>query len=167
MKSHAKGSNRVKWSQYITLKINNKHQTKVSAHFVFFPVCEDSVLVYSTGFDFFSRKNKSIKKIPSQKYPHLNVRFWGTYGVIDCKISSLKLQRWSSEFVRVPMVSDWAKFAVQISKDEAPTPLLTGGLSFVYFHASIACPSCNFENSQRLSNSTELRTKDIAGSSKQ
>ena len=34
------------------------------------------------------------------------------------------------EFVRVPMVSDWAKFAVQISKDEAPTPLLTVGLLF-------------------------------------
>ena len=39
-KSHAKGSNCVKGSWDTTLKINNKHQTKVSAHFVFFPVCE-------------------------------------------------------------------------------------------------------------------------------
>ena len=38
------------------------------------------------------------------------------------------------EFVRVPMVSDWAKFAVQISKDEAPTPLLTVGLLFIFSH---------------------------------
>ena len=58
------------------------------------------------------------------------------------------------EFVRVPMVSDWAEFAVQISKDEASTP-------------STMCPYCNFENSQHLSNSTELQTKDIAASSKQ
>ena len=53
-----------------------------------------------------------------------------------CKISSLNLQRWSSEFVRVPTVSDWAKFAVQISKDEAPTPLLTVGILFVFMHLS-------------------------------
>ena len=52
-KSHAKGSNCVHWSRCTTLKINNKHQTKVSAHFIFFPVCEQSVLVYPTGFDFF------------------------------------------------------------------------------------------------------------------
>ena len=41
------------WSWYTSLKINNKHQTKVSAHFIFFPVCEYSVLVYPTGLDFF------------------------------------------------------------------------------------------------------------------
>ena len=52
-KSHVKGSNCVKWSWYTTLKINNKHQTKVSAHFVFFPVCKYSVLVCPTGFEFF------------------------------------------------------------------------------------------------------------------
>ena len=44
-KSLVKGSNCVKWSWYTTLKINNKHQTKVSAHFVFSPVCEYSVRV--------------------------------------------------------------------------------------------------------------------------
>ena len=52
-KSRAKGSNCVKWSWYTPLKINNKHQTKVLAHFVFFLVCKYSVLVYPTGFDFF------------------------------------------------------------------------------------------------------------------
>ena len=39
--------------------------------------------------------------------------------------------------------------------------------SFVYFCASIRCPSHNFENSQCLANSTELWTTDIARSSKQ
>ena len=40
------------------------------------------------------------------------------------------------EFVRVPTASDGAKFAVQISKDEAPTPLLTVGLLFIFGHLS-------------------------------
>ena len=67
----------------------------------------------------------------------------GLWGNRLCKISSLNLQKMKlRELVRVPTVSDWAKFAVQISKDEAPTPL-------------------------RLSNFAELRTNDIAGSSKQ
>ena len=52
----------VKWSRYTTLKINNKHQTKVSAHFIFFPVCEYCVLVDPTGFDFFHSKIKVLKK---------------------------------------------------------------------------------------------------------
>ena len=34
-----------------TLKINNKHET--TAHLLFFPICEYSVLVFPTGFDFF------------------------------------------------------------------------------------------------------------------
>ena len=38
------------------------------------------------------------------------------------------------EFVRVPRVSDRAKFAVQISKDEAPLPLLTVGFLFIIVH---------------------------------
>ena len=38
------------------------------------------------------------------------------------------------EFVRVPTVSDRAKFAVQISKDEALTPLLTVGHLFIFVH---------------------------------
>ena len=40
------------------------------------------------------------------------------------------------EFVRVATVNDWAKFAVQISKDEAPTPLLTVGILFIFMHLS-------------------------------
>ena len=40
------------------------------------------------------------------------------------------------EFVWVPTVSDLAKFAVQISKDEAPTPLLTVRLLFIFVHLS-------------------------------
>ena len=80
MKSFAKGSNCVKRSRYTTSKINNKPQTKVSAHFVFFPVCEYSVLVYPTGFDFFSLK--SVKKKKSQVgtvYICLS-GFWGPTG---------------------------------------------------------------------------------------
>ena len=38
------------------------------------------------------------------------------------------------EFVRVPSVSICAKFAFQILKAEASTPLLTVGLSFVFVH---------------------------------
>ena len=38
------------------------------------------------------------------------------------------------EFVRVPTVSNWAKFAVQISKDEALTQMLTAGLLFIFTH---------------------------------
>ena len=40
------------------------------------------------------------------------------------------------EFVRVPTASDGAKFAVQISKDEAPRPLLTVELLFIFSHLS-------------------------------
>ena len=40
------------------------------------------------------------------------------------------------EFVRVPVVSPCAKFAVQISKNEAPTPLLTAGFLFIFGHLS-------------------------------
>ena len=40
------------------------------------------------------------------------------------------------EFVRMSRVNAWAKFAVQIFKDEAPTPLLTVGLFFSFVHLS-------------------------------
>ena len=69
-----------------------------------------------------------------------------------------------SGFVWVPTVSDRTRFAVQISKDEAPTPLLTVGL---FISAHLLCLSCNFENSLCHSNSTELQAKDIARSSEQ
>ena len=39
-------------------------------------------------------------------------------------------------FVRVPTVSNRAKFAVELSKDEALTPLLTVGLLFIFGHLS-------------------------------
>ena len=121
--------------------------------------------------------------------------FFGTYTLQNFQLESPKMKL--CEFVRVPMVSDCAKFAVQISKDEAPTPLLTVKLFFIFehlsrvhlatvkihsvsqtppnlkqvscicFRASTVCPSRNCKNSQCLSNSTKLQTKDIAGSSKQ
>ena len=40
------------------------------------------------------------------------------------------------EFVRVPRVSDWARFAVQISKGEALMPWLTVGLLFIFMQLS-------------------------------
>ena len=119
--------------------MNNKHQTKVSAHFLFLPVCEHSVLVYiyiSNRFGFFSLKYI----FPNQKCLHLNVRFWGAYGETDFAkfpvwfFESPKMKL--PEFVRVPLVSDWAIFAVQISKDKAPAPLLTVGLLFIFMHLS-------------------------------
>ena len=158
----------VKWSRCTTLKINNKHQTKVSAHFVFFPVCEYSVLVYPTGIDFFfTKKWKHKNKIPSQKCPHQNVRFWGAY-----------------------RVTNFAKFPVWISQDEAPwvcqgahgkrlsqicslnikrwsSDTIANSRAFVYFRASIVRPSRNFVNSQHLWNFARLWTKDITRSSKQ
>ena len=65
------------------------------------------------------------------------------------------------EFVRVPRVSNWAKFVVQISKDEAPTPLLTVGLLFIFGHLlcihfttlkihSVSQTSPNFEQTTSL-----------------
>ena len=59
-----------------TLKINDKHQTKVSAHFVFSPVCKYTVLLYPTGFDF-SLKNK-IKIIFF--FFFLNLKCWVLLG---------------------------------------------------------------------------------------
>ena len=58
---------------------------------------------------------------------------WGNW-LQNCQFESPKMKL--HEFVRVPTVSDWAKFAVQISKDEAPTPLLTVGLLFILGHLS-------------------------------
>ena len=131
----------VKWSWYTTLKINNQHQTKGSVHFIFFPVCKYSVLVYPTGFDFFTKKIKTVKT----KSQVRNVCIWmscfggvgGGYRVTDFakfQFESPKMKL--CEFVRVPTVSNWARFAVQISKDEAPAPLLTVGLLFIFGHLS-------------------------------
>ena len=43
------------------------------------------------------------------------------------------------EFVRVSTVNDFAKFAVKISKDEVPTPLLTVGLLFISVNQNGFC----------------------------
>ena len=80
-----------------------------------------------------------------------------------CQFESLKMNL--CEFVRGPRVSDWAKFAVQTSKDEAPTPLLTVGLLFIFMH--LLCVHLATLKICSVSESTKLQTKDIAWSSKQ
>ena len=71
------------------------------------------------------------------------------------------------EFVRMPTVTNWAKFAVQNLKGWS-SDTTANSRAFVYFRAYIMFwSSGNFENSQHLSNSTELRTQDIAGSGEQ
>ena len=69
------------------------------------------------------------------------------------------------EFVRVPTVSEWAKFDLNLKGWSSDA--IANSRAFVYFWPSIVCPPHNFENSQRLSNFAELWTNDIAGSSKQ
>ncbi len=127
----------VKWSWDTTLKINNKHQTKVSAPLVFFPVCEYSFLVYPTGFDFFHAKIKALKKNPKSEISTSECQvlgyLWGNrLQNFQFETPKMKLR----EFARVPTVSNWAKFTVQILKAEAPTPLLTVGLLFIFMHLS-------------------------------
>ena len=148
MKSLVKGSNCVRWSQYTTLKISNKqlkHQTKVSAHFVFSPSCVKCIQCsctscrFPTGFKKKSLKNKSIifLYIPKSEMSASECQVLESLqGNRLCKISSVNLQRWSSVSVRVPTVSDCNKFAVQILKDEALMPLLTLGLLFILGHLS-------------------------------
>ena len=118
------------------LKINNKHQTKVSAQFMFFPVSKYSVLVYPKGLDFSHLKIKALKNNnPKSEMSASECQIFGcllTAQNFQFKSPKIKI----CEFVRVPMVSNWAKFAVQISKDEAPTPLLTVGLLFIFMHLS-------------------------------
>ena len=116
--------------------MNNKHQTKVSAHFVFLPVCEHSVLVLyiSNRFWFFSLIYSQIRSVCIWMSG-----FWVPMGKPTAKFpvwffESPKMKL--PEFVRVPLVSDWAIFAVQISKDKAPAPLLTVGLLFIFMHLS-------------------------------
>ena len=203
MKSHAKVSDFVKWSQYTTLKISNKkHQTSFSSLRIFpslqiqcscisnrfiiifslknksinnnHPKSEMSRLnvrqcscISNRFIIIFSLKNKSINNNhPKSEMSRLNVRFLGAYGVTDCKISSLNLQRWSSASllgcpwrqlsqVRSLNLKGWSSDAIANSR------------AFICFCASIVRPSCNFENSQHLSSSTELWTKDITRSCKQ
>ena len=59
----------------------------------------------------------------------------GAYGVTDFAKFLVWISKDEAPWVCVsPMVSVWAKFAVQISKDEALTPLLTVGLLFIFGH---------------------------------
>ena len=99
MKSFAKGSNSVKWSQYTTLKINNKTPNKGFSSLLIFPSLQKQCSCISNRFWFFSLKNKSIIYFLNPKSE--NVRIWmlgvlEAYGVTDCKIFSLSFQRWSS-----------------------------------------------------------------------
>ena len=132
MKSHAKGSNCVKWSRYTTLKINNKHQTKVSAHFVFSPVCKYN-LIYPTGFDFFHAKIKTLKKNPKSEISTSECQVLRyLQGNRLCKISSLKLQRWSS-------VSAHGKQLSHICSSNLKgwsSDVIANSRAFVYFCAS-------------------------------
>ena len=69
------------------------------------------------------------------------------------------------EFVRMPTVSDWAKFALKISKDEALMPLLTGGLVFIFLH--LLCIHLATLNIHIVSQTPlNFKQRDIAGSSK-
>jgi len=64
--------------------------------------------------------------------------------------------KWGKKLLSYPAtVSNWAKFAVQISKGWS-SDAFANSRAFVYLHAFFVCPSCNFENSQHISDSTEL-----------
>ena len=149
--------------------INAKQKFQLTSYFSPFT---NTALYIQQVFDFFFHSkieayNFYLFLIPSQKCAHLNVRFLGACGV-----------------------TNFAKFPVWISKDEAPwicqgahakrlsqicrsnlkgwsSDAIANRRAFVYFHASIMWPSRNFENSQHLSNSIKLQTKDIVRSSKQ
>ena len=70
------------------------------------------------------------------------------------------------EFVRVPRVSDWARRAVQISKDEAPTPLLTAGLLFIFLHL-LCVHLITLKIHSVCQTPLNFRTEDVARSSEQ
>ena len=132
-KSHVKGSNCVKWSRYTTLKINNQHQMKVSAPFVFSPVCKYSVLVYPTGLDFFH--SKYFFKQIHPKCPHLSVRFLDTNRVTDFAKFPVWISKDGAPWVCYHAHSkQLSQISSSISKDEAPTSLLTVGLLFIFVH---------------------------------
>ena len=70
------------------------------------------------------------------------------------------------EFVRVPRVSDWARFAVRISKDEAVMLLQTVGLLFIFMHLSCIClATLKIHSISQTPPNFEQR--DIAGSNEQ
>ena len=103
-----------------------------------FPSLRIQCSCISNRFWFFSLKNKSIKKKnPKSKVTASECRVLG--GLRGNQLQNFQFESPKMklrEFVRVPTVSNWAKFAVQISMDEAPTPLLTVGLLFIFVHLS-------------------------------
>ena len=108
------GSNCVKRSWYTTLKINNKHQIKVSAHFVFFPVCKIHCF---TGFDW---EKKNLQ----------NLKCWVLLGCLQgnrlSKIPSLNLQREKDKRLSQicsPNINGWSSDTIANSRN------------FVYFRA--------------------------------
>ena len=83
------------------------------------------------------QRTLSIKKKSQVINVHIWMSgFWGLWGnqLQNFQFESPKMKL--CEFVRVPIVSDWAIFAVQIWKDEAPMPLLIVGLLFILGHLS-------------------------------
>ena len=139
MKPHVKGSNCVKWSQYTTVKISNKYQIKVSAHLCIFPSLQLHCSYISNNFWLFHSEIKALKKSQIR-----NVFIWmsgfvkSAYRVADLGKFPVWISKDTREFVRLPRVSDWARFAFHISKDEAPMPLQTVGLLFIFMHLSCA-----------------------------
>ena len=70
------------------------------------------------------------------------------------------------EFVRVPMVSDRTKFAVQISKDETLTPFLTVGLLFIFMHLSrVQLATLKIHSISQTSQNFEHKTSPEVGNS--
>ena len=88
---------------------------------------------------------------------------WGNRLLQNFQFESPKMKL--REFVRVPTVSEWAKFDLNLKGWSSDA--IANSRAFDYFQPSIARTPRNFENSQRLSNFAELRTNNIAGSSKQ
>ena len=126
----------VKWSSYETLKVNNKHQIKVSADFVVFPVCKYIVLVYIQQVLFYFIfllktifKKSKIRRVTD--LPNFLVWFskddtpWLCLGKQLSKIYSWNIEGWSSDTIANSFFFFFSFF----------------------FHVSIVCPSCNFENS--------------------
>ena len=128
-----------------------------------FPSLRIQCSCISNRFRFFSLKNKSIKKIKSQ-VKNVRIRMSG-FRVQNFQFESPKMKL--HEFVRVPMVSDWTKFAVQISKDEALTPLLTVGLLFIFVHlSSVHLTTLNFQSIFQTPPNFERRTSpEVASNS--
>ena len=163
-KSHAKGSNCVKWSWYTTLKINNKHQIKVSAHFVFFPVCEYIVLVYPTDWFFHSKIKAWKNKInPKSEMSASECQILGCLqGNWLCKISSLNLQRWSSVSLLRGAHSKWLSHICSSNLKGWSSNAIAKSRAFVYFRPSIHLATLKI---QCLSNFEQTTSPEVVNNS--